>query len=164
MALNRYNHPLFTGGFDDFFAPTPFFRQHREPFDLMRIFPELERSGDSVLTRSSPGYEINESDDKYEIAVDVPGVEASDMTVNLEHEGKVVHISGGRKVVKDDMVTETKFEKRFTIGTNVDVTKMSAHLADGVLVLSAPKKQKEEPPVMNIAVEEGPQKDMIKEA
>jgi HSP20 family protein len=155
MALNRYNKPLFAG-FDDLFAPTPF-HHHRDPiFDLMPIFPDLERPTDSVLLRSSPGYEINETDDKYQIAIDVPGVKAGDMSVQLENDGKVLHVSGGRKVVKDNTTTETKFEKRFTIGKNVDMQKVTASLADGVLVLSAPKIEKKETPVANIAITEGP--------
>jgi HSP20 family protein len=155
MALNRYNkNPLFAG-FDDHFAPTPFF--HRDPiFDHMLIFPNLERPTDSVLVRSSPGYEINETDDTYQIAVDVPGVKAGDMSVQLENDGKVLHISGGRKVVKDNTTTETKFEKRFTIGKNVDMEKVTANLVDGVLVLSAPKIEKKEKPVLTITITEGP--------
>jgi HSP20 family protein len=153
-ALNTYNkNPLFAG-FDDLFAPTPFFR--RDPiFDHMLIFPNLERPTDSVLVRSSPGYEINETDDTYQIAVDVPGVKAGDMSVQLENDGKVLRISGGRKVVKDNMTTETKFEKRFTIGKNVDMEKVTANLVDGVLVLSAPKIETKEEPVVNITITEG---------
>jgi HSP20 family protein len=155
MALNRYNNNHLFAGFDDLFAPTPFF--HRDPiFDLMPIFPDLERLTDSVLVRSSPGYEINETDDNYQIIVNVPDVKAGDMSVQLENDGRVLHISGRRKVVKDDTTTETKFEKRFTIGRNVDTQKVTANLADGVLVLSAPKIEKKEAPIFNIAITEGP--------
>lgn len=158
MALSRFNHPLF-GGFDDFFAPTPFFR---EPvFDIMPVIPNLLRDEDMKLLRSSPGYEINESDGKYQIAVDVPGVKASDMTVKLEEDGKVLHISGGRKVEKDGMITETKFEKRFTIGDNVDKEKLTANLADGVLTLTAPKIEVQKPEPMTIAITEGPHEDKM---
>jgi HSP20 family protein len=122
----------------------------------MPIFPNLERPTDSVLVRSSPGYEINETDDKYQIAVDVPGVNAKDMSVQLENDGKLLHISGGRKVVTDNTTTETKFEKRFTIGSNVDMQKVTANLADGVLVLSAPKIENKEKPLLNIKITEGP--------
>lgn len=164
MALNRYNHPFgghpfFGNGFDEFFAPTPFFR---DPFfdSPMPVIPKLLRAEDMALYRSSPGYEINESDGKYQIAVDVPGVKASDVKVNLENDGKVLHISGGRKVEKDDAVTETKFEKRFTIGDNVDTDKLAANLADGVLVLTAPKLEKKEKPTKQIPITVGPHKKL----
>jgi HSP20 family protein len=129
----------------------------------MLIFPNLERPTDSVLVRSSPGYEINEIDDTYQIAVDVPGVKAEDMSVQLDNDGRVLNISGGRKVVKDNTITETKFEKRFTIGKNVDMEKVTAKLADGVLVLSAPKIEKKEKPVVNITITEGPPEEKKEE-
>jgi len=163
MALNRYNprNPFF-GGFDELFAPAPFMR---DPFfDVpMPVIPKLLRDDDATLFRSSPGYEINESGGKYEIAVDVPGVKANDMKVDLEHDGRVLHISGGRKVEKDGVVTETKFEKRFTIGDNVDTDKLTANLADGVLVLTAPKIEKKENAARTIAITEGPRKEMLEE-
>lgn len=155
MALNRYNRPFHFGGFDDFFGPSPIFA--RDPvFDMMPVIPNLFREDDARLLRSSPGYEINETDNQYQIAVDVPGVKASDMKVSLEHEGRVLHISGGRKIEKDGAVTETKFDKRFTIGDNVDTEKITANLADGVLVLKAPKIEKKEKPAFMIPITEGP--------
>ena len=154
MALSRFT-PIFGRGFDDFFAPSPFFS--RDPvFDLMPVVNSLTRDEDFKLFRSSPGYEITESEGKYQIAVDVPGVKASDMTIQLENEGRVLHISGGRKITKENAVSETKFEKRFTIGNNVDTTKLSANLADGVLVISAPKLEKKVKPDTTIKITEGP--------
>ena len=160
MALNRYNRPFFTG-FDDFFAPTPFLTRDRDFFDLMPVVPNIDRETSSLL-RSSPGYEISESDDKYQIHVDVPGVKAADMNVDLENDGRVIHISGGRKIEKEGVMTETRFEKRFTIGDNVDVEKMSANLADGVLTLTAPKIEKKEKPKHTIAITEGPYQEPAK--
>lgn len=158
MALNRYNHPLF-GGFDDFFAPTPFWGRRDPLFDIMPVIPNLLREEDMKLLHSSPGYEINESDGKYQIAVDVPGVKATDMTVKLENDGKVLHISGGRKVQKEGKTIETKFEKRFTIGNNVDTSKLTANLADGVLMLTAPKLEVKKPEPMTVAITEGPHEE-----
>jgi HSP20 family protein len=156
MALNRYNHhPFFGNGFDELFFPTPFLT--RDPvLDLMPVLRDFERDENMSLLRSSPGYEISENDGKYEIRVDIPGVKASEMSVQLENEGKVLHISGGRKIEKEGQVTETRFDKRFTIGSNVDVEQMSGNLADGVLTLTAPKVPKQEKPVHKIAITEGP--------
>lgn len=158
MALNQYyRNPLFSG-FDDFFSPTPFFA--RDPFlEHMPVIPGLLRDDDMQLMRSSPGYEINETKDKYSIAVDVPGVRAEDMNIQLENEGRVLHISGGRKVEKEGTVRETKFEKRFTIGDNVDKEKMTANLNDGVLVLTAPKIEKKEVPTRKIMITQGPHEE-----
>jgi HSP20 family protein len=121
----------------------------------MPVLTNFNRDFDSMIRRSSPGYEINESNDKYQLSADVPGVKATDMTAQLENDGHVLHLSGGRKVVKDGQTTETKFEKRFTIGDNIDTSKLTADLSDGVLTVSAPKVKKEEPEPMKIAITEG---------
>ena len=157
MALNRFQHdrPLF--GFDDFLWPRPLlFDDPLKDLMLMPVIQNLDRNDDMILRASSPGYEIHQLDGKYQISVDVPGVKASDITVNLEHEGKVLHISGGRKSTQDDgSYSEMKFEKRFTIGSNMDVDKITANLADGVLTLTAPVKEEVKKPVHTIAITEG---------
>ena len=155
MSISRFR-PLFrplSRGFDEFFS-SPFFRE--SVLDQMPVLSRnLDREGLTLL-RSSPGYEINESDKQYQISVDVPGVKAADMLVNFEEDGQVLNISGGRKVTKEGATTETKFEKRFMIGDNVDVDKMTANLSDGVLTLTAPKLEKVEKPVKQIAITESP--------
>ena len=153
MALNRYyNHrPFFTTGFDELFFPTPFFKEME---DLMPVVANANREQDFSLLRSSPGYEISESDGKYQIHVDVPGVKAADMDISV-NEG-VLKITGGRKTEKDGVVSESKFEKRFTVGDNIEIDKLSANLENGVLTLTAPKKEKTEKPVHKIAITEGP--------
>jgi HSP20 family protein len=165
MALSRMNANLLSPffGFNELFAPSPFFS--RDPFfeDLMPVIRHADRQfNDMVLRHSSPGYEINENEEKYEISMDLPGVKASEMTAQLEEDGRVLHVSGGRKIEKDGKTTETKFEKRFTIGSNVDTTKLTANLADGVLTVTAPKLKAAEP--VKIAITEGSSnKKMIEE-
>ena len=158
MALNRYNPRRSSFfGFDDLFAPTPFLR---DPFDLMPVLRDFDNDADSTLLRVSPGFQISEHEGTYQISVDVPGVKSSDMNIELENDGRVLHISGGRKVTQDNgSMSETKFEKRFTIGENVDVQKMTANLADGVLVLKAPKIVPKEPQKFNIPITEGPHEE-----
>lgn len=150
MALSRFTHtnPFF--GFDDFFSPTPVVFRNSLFEDL------VPRDDDFNLFRSSPGYQIGEVDGKYRIEVDLPGVKTGDVKVELENDGKVLHIFGGRKVTRGDSVTETRFEKRFTIGEDADIEKMTANLSDGVLTLTAPKKEKVEPAKKFIEITEGP--------
>ena len=142
MALSpffRYD-PFVPRGFNDLSGITPYFR------DLM-----------SDASSFSPrlGFDIREDDGKYHISVDMPGVKASDMKVEVENDNKVLHIYGGRKITKGDSVSETRFDKRFTIGDNVDVDKITANLRDGVLELEAPKLEEERPKTRTINVSEG---------
>ena len=106
------------------------------------------------LIRASPGWEIRDQDGTYQISVDLPGVKASDVTIEVENEGRVLHIYGGRKIEREDGVTETRFDQRFTVGDNIETDKIKANLAEGVLVLSAPKKH--ELPKRKIFITEKP--------
>jgi HSP20 family protein len=143
---------------DDFFGPSPWARDpfFNDPF-FTDIVPmpvlNIERDPFMVLRRSSPGYEIHEDDNKFQLSIDVPGVKAADMKVDLEQGGRLLHLSGGRKIEKEGSVTETRFDKRFTLAENVDAGKITANLADGVLVVSAPKKVTAP---TTIAITEGP--------
>jgi HSP20 family molecular chaperone IbpA len=184
-SVRRYNtrqcnpmyQPMIRGGFDDFFFkpmtwPSALFTSplRNEPSHIMSVLPKLLRESDMKLLKSSPGYEITESDSKYQVAIDVPGIKGSDLTVKVEmHDSQpVLHVSGTRKVQgssnndkneenedTSSFVSETTFEKHFLIGSNVDVEKMQANLSHGVLVLSAPKKEKAENPVITIPISAG---------
>lgn len=142
----KYNGPLFRplfrplfGGFDDDLFPSyPFGMFRRDPF-IDHVMPVLRRFLSDPrmnLLRSSPGYEIKESGRTYQIAVDVPdGVNVANMTVDLEDEGRILHVTGESKKEEDGMVSETRFDQQIRIGANVDTDKITANLADGVLFL-----------------------------
>ena len=100
--------PFFGRGFDDFFAPSPFFAD--DPF--FKMMPRLNFIDDTAPFSASPNYEISQEEGTYKVSVDLPGVKASDMAIELENDGRVLHISGGRKVTKENSVTETKFDKK----------------------------------------------------
>jgi HSP20 family protein len=156
--------PLFSG-FDEFFVPAPFWG-NRDPFEdlMMPVLRNLDRNQDGmVLRHSSPALEINETDTEFQIAIDVPGVKATDMTVQLEDDGRVLHLQGGRKVTREGQVVESKFQKRFTIGENIDSSKLSADLSDGVLVVKAPKIPKEEVKPVQIQITEGQSSNKVLE-
>ncbi len=78
------------------------------------------------------------------------------MKVEIEENGRLLHLSGGRKTVKKNETQETKFDKRFWVGDNIDTSKLSANLANGVLVVTAAKKPREEPKTIKISITEGP--------
>jgi HSP20 family protein len=171
----HYKSPLFPSlfaGFDDLLArgdpfSHPFLGARREPFfdTLMPVLRNFPAKNDprSTLLRSSPGYEIKENDGTYEIAIDIPdGIQASDMKVELEHDGTVLHLSGGRKVEEKGKIFTTQFNKRFTIGPNVKTDNITANFSDGVLVLTAPKIEKvlETPKHPTIAVTDIPHGDL----
>jgi HSP20 family molecular chaperone IbpA len=108
--------------------------------------------------------EISESDAKYEITTDVPGVKLADLSVTVDQSGPhpVLQITGTRRraaqrahsaaashqneETKNDGEPESslaKFEKRFLIkDATADFENMTASLSHGVLVVSVPKVAK----------------------
>ena len=159
MSLTRslFNpHPLLSG-FDDVFA-VPFMSDTlATPF-----LKDIVREPDMVLRHSSPCYEVTENDDAYQLSIDVPGVKGKDIVAKIEQDGRVLNISGGRKVKTTSSdgkktTSESKFAKRFALDKTVDPAQITANLADGVLTIVAPKK-KEEIVGHTIAISENPSK------
>eukprot|EP00586_Coscinodiscus_wailesii_P000727 CAMPEP_0172485180 /NCGR_PEP_ID=MMETSP1066-20121228/13055_1 /TAXON_ID=671091 /ORGANISM="Coscinodiscus wailesii, Strain CCMP2513" /LENGTH=170 /DNA_ID=CAMNT_0013250219 /DNA_START=116 /DNA_END=628 /DNA_ORIENTATION=+ len=148
--MEAHRHMWSTRGFDDFFS---------EPFAPSRaIIPSLITNNEkSIMKRSSPHYEITEDENKFQIAVDVPGMKKDNLSVQLEHGGRVLKLAGNRSVKKGNSMLDTKFEKQICISRNVDASKISADLADGVLVITAPKKASVDEDVKLIEIAEGSQ-------
>mmetsp|Transcript_15247 Transcript_15247/g.22514 ORF Transcript_15247/g.22514 Transcript_15247/m.22514 type:complete len:163 (+) Transcript_15247:49-537(+) len=112
----------------DMILPTPFLTAGAE--------------SDAALRRSSPCYEITEDENQFQLAVDVPGVKATDIKVNLEQGNRVLHISGGRNIKQKGKTITTHFEKSFTIDHSVDASAITANVSEGVLIVTAPKDKK----------------------
>nr|AFO84298.1 heat shock protein 20 [Ditylum brightwellii] len=160
-------HPFFAG-FDDIFN-TPFFTN--DFGTAPSFFTDMDRHANGIAPRAyfprlgegmvGRGYEISENEKEFRLAMDVPGVKAADIKLQLEGgEGssrKVIHLSGERKFQRGDTTTESKFKKSITIDdTSVDTSKITANLADGVLVLTAPKKNEKPTSVQAIPITEQP--------
>ncbi len=117
--------------------------------------PTLSRFKDDIVHHSSPHYEVAETDKQLRIAVDVPGMKPDDVNIELENDGHVLHLSGSRMIETDKYEDEYHFDKRFKLGRIVDTSKITAHLSDGVLVLTAPKMEKPAPLTRRIAIVRG---------
>jgi HSP20 family molecular chaperone IbpA len=117
------------------------------------------------------GFDVTEDDEgNFNVSVDMPGVKMADMTVEVEHTcgctdcdctscqcrgSNVLHIRGSRKMTKEGgTVSETRFDKHFSVGDNVDINKLTANLEDGVLTLHAPKLEQERHKTRTIQVGE----------
>ncbi|EJK53187.1 hypothetical protein THAOC_27430, partial [Thalassiosira oceanica] len=104
------------------------------------------------LLKPSPHFQVRETPTHIQLALDVPGVKLEDIKAELVNGGRVLHLSGSRKVGTGSSFEEAKFEKRLSLGKDVDAPKLTAHLADGVLTLTAPKS---EPKSQEIAIVRG---------
>lgn len=125
MKLIRYNTPdSGYGDWDSFFA---------DPF---RAFAPLFRSTvSSAYQRPQNFVEWFEDDDHYYARVEIPGVKREDLSVDAE-DGLVRFA-----FEKND----ERFEQVLRCPEGIDVTKVGARLADGVLELTLPKAAEKKP-------------------
>jgi HSP20 family molecular chaperone IbpA len=102
---------------------------------------------------------MKEDDDSIRLTMDLPGVRARDMEVSVQR--GVLSIRGYRcvKGMDNRVVKKQKLSRRFAVDTDVvDVTRASANIANGVLVICAPKKCK--PITIKIPVTNDPDFDI----
>lgn len=94
------------------------------------------------ITQTSPRYEVTDDDEKFQLAIDVPGMTSKDITIAIEDDGKFLTIKGTRESASDTYRFTSKFSQCFSIDPSVEIDKFSANLENGVLVVSAPKDLK----------------------
>jgi HSP20 family protein len=113
----------------DFYTPTAIMRKQQDLFQ-------------NAFTHISPRYEIKDTEEKFQVSIDVPGVKMEDLQVSLENDGSILSISGHRSESNENRNFESRFSQRFSIEPVVDIDKFSANLKNGVLTISAPKDLK----------------------
>ena len=99
-----------------------------------------------VFSYTSPRYKVTDTDDKFEVTVDVPGVKPEDIHVTFdESNGSVLSIWGSRASTDEDEreAFACQFAQSFSMDPSVDVKKLTANLKNGVLVVTAPKDLKQ---------------------
>ena len=120
---------MFENMFQDFFAPLTQGRWAGEDVGLPRL-------------------DVTETEQTFEVKAEMPGVKKEDVNVSID--GQRVTIEGecqqaneqrqGEQVVYSERSTR-KYQRTFTLPTEVDDANAQARLEDGVLMLSLPKKQ-----------------------
>ena len=140
--------PLTCGGLWNDIIPRRAYR--RSMFDQFNeLFYALEDDYNRHLSHLSsyaqgPKYEIREDDSKMELVLEVPGVHASYINIQLEKGGKLLKVNGSRIIHYQGTERTTNFEKTFTVDPkSVDINELKANMEDGILVITAPKLPKE---------------------
>lgn len=115
-------------------------------------FPELN------VSSFSPDVNTREGEFAYHIDVDLPGIGKDDIHIHLDN--NVMTISGERKTKeetkKDDYYkiesSFGRFERRFTLPSDVDTENIHAESSNGVLEITIPKIVKETEKVKKIEI------------
>jgi HSP20 family protein len=119
-----------------------------DPFEEMNRLHDHYFSGRGLTKEAfQVAVDIREEDDAFYVDVEVPGLGADDVKVDIEK--NVLTLSGERKVEKEDTEGTYRrverqygsFTRSFTLPETVDTENISADLDAGVLALRLPKKE-----------------------
>ena len=140
------------------FSSDPF-GELRDEFDQMLSNWFSTSDSPSVLPSFSPLLDLKETDANYEVQVDLPGIQASDLHVQVSDNG--LTISGERKYEKTEgKKTDGKknggtphyveryhgsFSRSIVLPTAVKQDKIDAQYRDGVLTVTLPKAEEAKP-------------------
>ncbi len=127
------------------------------PFD--KIFDELvsksfptfkEETGVSFNKGAYPKVNVYEHDDKISIVAEIPGLDKKNVTVEVED--SVLTIAGDKHGFDSDggkcitrELKQSAFTRSFNLGEYLDGKNVSAKFKDGMLSISIPKKEPEQP-------------------
>jgi len=127
---------------------------HWDPFSELQRFQDqvfgTDRAGGQRVA-FRPAVDIFEEDDAIVVQVEIPGVKADDLHVNVEK--NVLTVRGERKFERDEenggvhrieRVYGT-FSRSFALPDTVDSDAIDADYKDGLLSLRLPKKPAEQP-------------------
>jgi HSP20 family protein len=128
--------------------------------DINRLFSNWNTNDSSGVTADwIPSVDINEFEDKFQLYVDVPGVDPKDVEITLE--SGVLAITGERfmqaeKEAENVLHRRTergsgRFYRRFILPDTVDAEKVKATNRHGVLEILIPKKAKAQPRRIEVA-------------
>ncbi len=131
-------------------------------FDLDRFFnhfltPEVQAENSNAFF--SPRIDITEHDDHYKIAAELAGVKKDDLSVTLEDGVLTIQASMASesseekegKVIRKERRTGS-YMRSFTVGNAVTESDINAKFENGLLELSIPKSQPEQPVSRQIEV------------
>ena len=127
------------------------------PFDkifdqlMSKQFPAFqEEVGISFNQGAYPKVNVYEYDDKISIIAEIPGLDKKNVSVDVEDD--ILTISGDKHGIKDDgakcitrELKQSSFKRSFNLGDHLDGTNVSANFKDGMLSISIPKKEPEQP-------------------
>jgi len=150
-------------------APSPYRGDDMDSFlslhrNVNRLFDEVFRGFDtpSALGRMAPlngtwpSVEFSETDQEIRVTAEIPGLDENDVEVMLDD--GVLTLRGEKKAEtenKDRQFSERyygRFERRFSLGREVEDDKVAATFKNGVLTVTLPKSKKAQANAKRIAI------------
>jgi HSP20 family protein len=103
------------------------------------LSPLIKDIPEDLRLRRPLGFDVTQDDKEYKLAVHVPDVEAKDVDLQLDHDGRVLRLKGDRTHEEGGMKVRSRFEKAILLSPDVDTTKLAANMSGDTLTVVAPK-------------------------
>jgi HSP20 family protein len=121
-----------------------------------RDLPSQLRGNLGEATSWAPALDVTENDDKYAVAVELPGTNKDDVTVEV-HEN-VLTIRGEKRDEREDENEQRRYVERtygsfsrsFTLPSNAAGDRVNASFRNGVLTVEIPKSEEAKPSVIAV--------------
>jgi HSP20 family protein len=133
-----------------------------DPFrDLRTVEDEFDRLVGRALSRDTwmPALDVNESADRFEVKVDLPGLDPKDVNVTFEDGMLTI---GGRRQFQTENEGETwhrvergfgTFARSIRLPQTTDTEKIEASFDKGVLTVTVPKSERAKPKTIEVRAE-----------
>ena len=110
--------------------------------------PEFESGTEAAMENASlPAVELRENEKEFQLVAEVPGVAKENMKISCEDGLLTIHgersgrnLPKGARLIHRETISDT-FARSFRLPAEVDETRISAQLADGILRISMPKAE-----------------------
>ena len=126
-----------------------------------QLYEPLRNFGTRVADWLAPASDASSDESAYRITMELPGVEEKDIDLSV-HDG-VVSIKGEKSAAREEkgetwFFTERQygsFSRSFRLPPDADGDKVEAHLKDGVLSVTIPKRDTAAPEGRKVAIKRG---------
>ena len=132
-------------------------REFGETSLMSRVFDDVFGTQPAAGGARVPAIDVTESEDRYSIAAELPGVKKEDLSIEL-HEG-VLNIRGEKRSARDEEKERGRwlersfgaFHRAITLPKDADADQVDAGFADGVLTVVVHKRAEAKPRTVPIA-------------
>ena len=136
-------------------------RSNYHPAHLGQVLEGLMNKDFSFETkqRHTASVNIKEDADKYELHLAAPGLQKEDFkisveknTLSLSYDKQEATKESEEKWLRKEYKTNS-FKRNFSLNDKIDTAGIAAQYDNGILVVTLPKKEKEEPKTVSISVQ-----------
>lgn len=125
------------------------------------LYEPFRNFGTRVADWLAPASDASSDENAYRITMELPGVEEKDIDITVN--SGVVSVKGEKSSNKEEKGETWFFSERqygsfsrsFRLPEDANGDKIEAHLKDGVLSISVPKKTPEEPEATKVKIKRG---------